>query len=302
MIGRRLLPQLLAAGHHVTALVRSPSKVAELRLAGAEALLADALDVGAVHGAVAQAAPDAVIHQLTSLPRRINPRTIQRDFVMNDRLRTEGTRILVAAALAAGASRILAQSIAFSYAPGPPGTLHSEDDPLLDPAHAARAYARSAGAVIALERSVLDAGGTVLRYGYFYGPGSAISSAGSIGEDVARRRLPILGDGGGVWSFVHVDDAASATVAALDRDGPTVYNVVDDDPAPVAEWLPTLALALGAPPPRRVPAWLALPLAGRYGVHQMTRAQGASGARITRELGWTPSHASWRRGFHAGLG
>ncbi len=151
--------------------------------------------------------------------------------------------------------------------------------------------------MIALERAVLGAGGTVLRYGYFYGPGSAIAAGGSTGEAVRRGRLPIVGDGAGVWSFVHVDDAAAATVAALERGATGAFNVVDDDPAPVRDWIPTLAQALGGPSPRRVPAWLARPFAGAYGVQIMTRAQGAANAKAKRELAWTPAHPSWREGF-----
>lgn len=302
VIGRRLVPQLLAAGHQVTGMTRAPAKADALRAAGVEPVVADAFDAQALRAAVGDARPDAVIHQLTSIPQRIDPRRLVRDFAENDRLRGEGTRNLVDAARAAGVTRILAQSIAFSYAPGPPGALHSEGDPLIRGADASKAYSRSADAVRELERAVLDAGGTVLRYGYFYGPGSAISREGSTGREVARRRLPIVGGGRGVWSFVHVDDAARATVAALAHDGPAVYNVVDDEPATVAEWLPALAEAIGAPRPRRVPAAIARLLAGSYGVALMTKAQGTSNALAKRELGWTPEHASWREGFRTALG
>ena len=224
---------------------------------------------------------------------------MKRDFLLNDRLRGEGTRHLVEAASAAGVERIVAQSIAFAYAPGPPGTVHTEQDPLfLD---APQPFARSVKAVDELERAVLGAGGLVLRYGYFYGPGSSISPTGSIGEDVARRRMPIVGGGRGVWSFIHVDDAAAAAVAALTAGDPGAYNVVDDEPAPVGEWIPALARALGAPRPLRVPALLARPIAGSYGVITMTRAQGASNALAGRALGWTPAHPSWRQGFSNGL-
>lgn len=299
-IGTPLLAQLIAEGHQVSAMTRSPAKAERLRAAGAEPALADALDAEAVASAVAEARPDAVIHQLTAIPPRLDPRKIVRDFAMTDRLRTEGTRHLVAAAQAVGASRILAQSIAFDYAPGPPGTLHLEGDPLISDPPAQ--FKRSAAAIAELERTVLGAGGLVLRYGYFYGPGTSISSRGSIGEEVAKRRLPIVGGGGGVWSFAHVEDAASATVAALTRGAPGAYNVVDDEPAPVREWVPALAAALGAKPPHRVPAWLARPLAGEYGVMTMTRAQGAANAHAKAELGWTPRYASWREGFSTALG
>ncbi len=301
VIGSRLLPALLAAGHEVTAATRSRERLAALESAGASATLADALDAEGLSASVARARPQAVIHELTSIPARINPRTLERDFALNDRLRVDGTANLVAAARAAGCERILAQSIAFSYAPGAPGAVHDEQDALLSGEQAPRAYRRSARAVQELERSVLGAAGVVLRYGYFYGPGSAISREGSMGVDVLHRRLPLVGGGAGVWSFIHVDDAARATVAALRADGPAVYNIVDDEPAAVAHWLPALARALGARPPRRVPAALARLLAGEYGVAIMTRAQGASNERARRELDWRPRFASWREGFRSAL-
>ncbi|MCW3024868.1 MAG: NAD(P)-dependent oxidoreductase [Solirubrobacterales bacterium] len=306
VIGQRLLPLLISEGHHVTGMTRSARRGEALRAQGAEPVVADALDQPAVTEAVLHARPDAVIHQLTSLPRRIDPRKIERDFQTNDQLRSEGTRILVEAARRAGAGRIVAQSIAFMYEPGPPGTIHDEQDPLVREPPAA--FARTAGAVKTLERTVLQAGGMVLRYGYFYGPGSAISHEGSFAEDLRRRRMPVVGRGGGVWSFVHVDDAAAATVATLSakpglasRSG-GVYNIVDDDPAPVAEWLPALAKAVGAPKPMRVPAFVARLAAGEYGASTMTRSQGASNAQARDELGWAPAHPSWREGFRTALG
>ncbi len=300
VIGRRLIPMLLAESHQVTGMTRSADKLDALARMGAEPVLADALDPDAVHRAVGEARPDAVIHQLTSIPARIEPRKIGRDFAMNDRLRSEGTRNLVDAARAAGAVRIVAQSIAFAYAPGPAGTLHHEADPLfLD---SPEPFRRSVRALQVLERTVLEAGGVVLRYGYFYGPGSAISRNGSVCEDVSRRRLPLVGRAEGVWSFIHVDDAARATVVALSRGGPGAYNVVDDDPAPVSQWLPALAESLGAPHPRRVPAIIARLVGGSYGVATMTRAQGALNGLAKRELGWAPRHASWREGFAGALG
>ena len=298
-IGAPLLRLLVSEGHEVTGMTRSPDKAATLRAGGAEAVVADALDAGAVTSAVVAARPEAIVHQLTAIPPRLDPRKIVRDFALTDRLRTEGTRNLVAAAQQAGASRIVAQSIAFAYAPGPPGAVHVEDDPLI--ADPPAQFKRSAAAIAELERTVLGAGGLVLRYGYFYGPGTSISAAGSLGEEVARRRLPVVGGGNGVWSFIHVQDAARATAAALTNGSSGVYNIVDDEPAPVREWVPALAAALGARPPRRVPAWLARPLAGEYGVMTMTRAQGASNARAKRGLGWSPRHASWREGFQNAL-
>jgi nucleoside-diphosphate-sugar epimerase len=300
VIGRRLVPMLLAGGHEVTGMTRSPEKVEALRAAGAEPVVADALDAAAMRAAVTDARPDAVIHQLTSLPPRIDPRKIERDFVLNDRLRSEGTHNLVAAARDAGAGRIVAQSIAFSYAAGPPGRVHEEQDPML--MDAPGPYARSASAIVELERTVMGAGGVVLRYGYFYGPGSSISKRGSTGQDVARRRLPIVGAGTGVWSFVHVDDAARATVLALTHGASGAYNIVDDEPAAVSEWVPALAETLGAPRPWRVPTFIARVLAGSYGVGIMTAAQGASNELAKRELAWTPAYPSWREGFRSALG
>jgi nucleoside-diphosphate-sugar epimerase len=303
VIGKQLLPMMLAAGHEVTGMTRSSSRAEGLRAAGADAVVCDAMDPEGVRAALRAAAPEAVIDQLTSLPAAIDPRTIERDFELNDRLRTEGTRILVDAARAAGAKRILAQSIAFSYRPGPPGTLHDEADPLVTVDEADKSYRRSAGAVCSLEETILAAGGIVLRYGYFYGPGSAVAADGSMGEALRARKLPVVGGGGGVWSFVQVADAAEATLAALEKGtAGRPYNIVDDDPAPVRDWMPALAQAVDAKPPRRVPAWLARPLAGSYGVAIMTCSQGASNVRAKRELGWQPAHASWREGFRTALG
>jgi nucleoside-diphosphate-sugar epimerase len=299
VIGRRLVPLLRGQGHEVTCMIRAPAREPAVRELGAEPAVADALDAAAVRRAIEDARPEAVIHQLTSLPRRIDPRKLERDFALNDRLRTEGTRNLIAGAQAVGASRIIAQSIAFAYAPGPPGTIHSEDDPLY--LEAPKQIARTMHAVADLERAVLGADGVVLRYGYFYGPGSSVSRDGSVAEDLARRRLPIVGGGGGVWSFIHVDDAAAATVQALTHGVSGAYNVVDDDPARVAEWVPALAQALGAPRPMRVPALIAYPLAGRYGVMMMTRSQGASNALAKRAFDWQPRYASWREGFSDAL-
>jgi nucleoside-diphosphate-sugar epimerase len=300
VIGRRLVGLLIADGHQVTGMIRSPQRIDALRAIGAEPAIADALDAEAVRSAMSDARPDAVVHELTSIPRRIDPRKLERDFALNDRLRSEGTRHLVAAAQAAGAGRIVAQSIAFAYAPGPPGTLHGEQDPLF--LQAPKPFRRSVEALRDLDDAVLGAGGVVLRYGYFYGPGSAISPDGSIVGDLARRRLPIVGGGGGVWSFIHVDDAARATVAALTRGASGAYNVVDDDPGAVSEWVPALAAAVGAPRPFRVPALIARLAAGSFGVSTMTQAQGASNKLAKRELGWSPVHPSWREGFREALG
>ncbi len=298
-VGAPLLRALLAGGHQVTGMTRSRERAQTIRDAGAEPAVADALDADAVRDAVVAARPDAVVHELTAIPPRLDPRRIVRDFELTDRLRTEGTRHLLAAAQAAGSARIVAQSIAFAYEPGPPGAVHDEADPLI--ADPPKQFRRSAAAIAELERTTLGAGGLVLRYGYFYGPGTSISREGSLAGEAARRRLPIVGGGHGVWSFIHVEDAARATLAALTSGAPGVYNVVDDEPAPVREWIPALAEALGAKPPRHVPAWIARPLAGEYGLMTMMRAQGASNARAKAELGWTPRHASWREGFRTAL-
>jgi nucleoside-diphosphate-sugar epimerase len=300
VIGAQLLPLLLADGHQVSGMTRSPHKADALRAAGAEPVVVDGLDAQAVRDAVVKAHPDAVIHELTAIPQRLDPRKIIRDFELTDRLRTEGTRNLLAGASEAGASRFIAQSVAFAYAPGPPGTAHSEQDPLI--ADPPAQFERSAKSIAALERMTLAADGLVLRYGYFYGPGSSISAGGSLVQEVAKRRLPIVGGGAGVWSFIHIRDAAEATVAALTRGQVGTYNVVDDEPAPVREWIPALAQVLGAKRPRSVPAWLARPLAGEYGVYTMTRAQGASNALAKAELGFSPRFASWREGFRTALG
>jgi nucleoside-diphosphate-sugar epimerase len=297
-IGRQLVGLLVAAGHDVTGMTRSPQKIGWLREAGAQAVVCDALDGQALADAVSQAQPDAVVHELTAIPPRLNPRKIERDFALTNRLRSEGTRNLVAAAQAAKAGRIVAQSVAFVYAPTGDGRLHEEGDPLMDPP---RSFERTLHALEALEKGVGDAGGTVLRYGYFYGPGTAVAREGSLAGQARRRQLPVVGAGTGVWSFIHVRDAARATVAALEA--PTgVYNVVDDDPAPVREWVPAFCEAVGAPRPLRVPTWLARIAAGGYGVSTMTAVEGASNARARRELGWSPAYASWREGFRTGLG
>ena len=301
VIGRRLVPQLVAAGHSVTGMTRSEEKAAALRELGAEPAVCDAFDAEGLERAVSSAEPEVVIHQLTDLPSAINPRKMDEQLAVNDRLRIEGTANLARAARAAGARRLITQSIAFAYAPG--DGLRTEDDPLfLD---APRPFTRSVEAVAALERQTLDAGGVegvVLRYGYFYGPGSSYAGGGSTAAAVRRRAFPVVGSGAAVYSFIHVDDAASATVAALDRGDTAIYNVVDDDPAPVREWLPEYAAALGAPAPRRVPKLVARIAAGRLAVYMMTGLQGASNEKAKRALDWQPHYASWRQGFEEALG
>jgi nucleoside-diphosphate-sugar epimerase len=301
-LGRRLLPLLLAGGHQVTAMTRRPAKAAGLRAAGADPVVADALDREAVLAAVAAARPEVVVHELTDLAGMRDFRKVDQGFAVTNRLRTEGTDHLLAAARAAGARRFVAQSFAgwpFARTGGP---VKTEDDPLdPDPPAALRP---TLDAIRYLEEAVLgapDLEGLVLRYGGFYGPGTSVGEGGYMLDDLRRRRLPLVGGGTGVWSFVHIDDAAAATAAAVERGAPGIYQIVDDDPAPVSEWLPALAEAAGARPPRRVPAWAARLLAGEHSVVLMTEIRGASNAKARRELGWRPAHRSWRGGFRTAL-
>jgi 2-alkyl-3-oxoalkanoate reductase len=302
-LGRRLVPLLVANGHQVTAMTRSVGKTMDLYAAGAEPVVADALDRDAVLAAVTAARPDAVVHQLTDLAGVTDLRKFDQGFAATNRLRTEGTDHLLEAARAAGAGRFVAQSFAgwpFARVGGP---VKTEDDPL-DPDPPAE-LRRTLDAIRYLESAVLgaeDLEGVVLRYGGFYGPGTSAGEGGYMLDDLRRRRFPVIGAGTGVYSFVHIDDAATATLAALERAAPGIYQIVDDDPAPVSAWLPALAAAAGARPPRRVPAWLARLLAGEHAVVLMTEVRGASNAKAKRELGWRPAHPSWRQGFRTSLG
>lgn len=297
-LGRRLVPQLLAAGHDVTAATRSPGKADGLRALGATPVVVDGLDAAAVGEAVARAEPDAIIHQMTALAGTADLRHFDRWFARTNRLRTEGTDHLLAAADAAGVRRFVAQSYTGWTNPRTGGPVKDEDDPL-DP-HPVAAQRETLAAIRHLEAAVTGAPleGVVLRYGNFYGPGATDDMV----ELLRKRRLPIIGDGGGVWSWIHLDDAAAATVAALERGAPGIYAVADDEPAPVREWLPALADAVGAPPPRRVPRWVGRVAAGEVATTWMTEGRGVSNARAKRELGWRPGYASWRTGFREGLG
>src|SRR5579872_1443247 len=297
-IGRQLLPQLRAQGHSVTAATRTPDKLSLLRELGAEPVVMDGLDAMAVGEAVARAEPDAVIHQMTALAGGTDLRHFDRTFAVTNRLRTTGTDHLLAAAAAAGVRRFIAQSYTgwSNIRTGTP--VKTEEDPL-DPRPPAAQRETLAG-IRYVEATVLGAPALhpiVLRYGSLYGPGAS----DEIVAMVRKRRLPIIGDGAGIWSFLHVYDAASATVAALDRGEPGVYNVADDEPASVAEWLPFLAEAVGAKPPRRVPVWLGRLAAGEVGVSMMTQVRGSSNAMAKRSLGWRPAWPSWRQGFADGL-
>ncbi len=297
-IGIRLLPVLAARGHQVTATTRSPAKTGLLRELGAEPVVLDGLDAMAVGEAVARAEPDAIIHQMTALAGTASLRRFDREFAATNRLRTEGTDHLLAAASAVGTvRRFVAQSFTGWTNTRTGGPVKTEDDPLdPDPPTAQR---QTLAAIRYLERAILDTApieGIALRYGGFYGPGAS----SELIELVRKRRLPVVGGGGGVWSFIHIDDAATATAAALENGGTGVYNIVDDEPATVAQWLPYLASVVGAPKPLRLPAWVGRLAAGEVGVSMMTRIRGASNAKAKRELGWTPHWASWRDGFRYG--
>lgn len=296
VIGRRLLPALRTAGHQPIAMTRSPEKAAALSAQGIEAVVCDAYDADGLTRAVADARPDQIVHALTDLPEDINMRRFERDVQSTGRLRREGTRNLIAAARAAGVRRVVAESIAFIYAPEG-DWVKDEDAPL-----AISTLPSAAEPIADLERQVLEAGGIVLRYGQLYGPGTGFAKNGAWAANLRRRRQPIVGAGSGMFSFLHVGDAAGATVAALGHDGPAIYNVVDDDPAPVREWVPVYARAVGAPAPWRAPAWVGRLAAGRIAVEMMNELRGASNARIKRELGWEPKYASWREGFRTDLG
>jgi nucleoside-diphosphate-sugar epimerase len=295
-IGRALLPQLTAAGHDPIAMTRSAEKAQALQAGGIEACVCDAYDAEGLARAVAAARPEQIVHLLTDLPEDINMRRFEQETASTGRLRREGTRNLIAAAHAAGVQRVMAESIAFIYASAG-DRVKDEDAPL-----ATATLPFAAEPVADLERQVLTAGGIVLRYGWLYGPGTGFRHDGSWAANLRRRRLPIVGEGSGVFSFVHVEDAASATVAALGRDGPATYNVVDDDPAPLRDWVPTYARALGAPRPWHAPTWVGRLAAGRLAVETLSELRGASNARIKRELGWQPRYASWREGFQTALG
>ena len=299
-IGGRLVPLLLEAGHEVTGTTRSPAKADMLRAAGAEPVIADGLDRDAIVAAIAAARPDAIVHQLTALGDLTSLRNLDGAFALTNRLRTEGTDNLLAGAREAGTRRFVAQSFTgWPYA-RTGGPVKTEDDPL-DP-DPVPSMSKTLAAIRRLEQTVTQAGGIALRYGGFYGPGTGLTPGGDQVELIRKRRFPIVGDGGGVWSFIHIDDAAAATLAALERGTPgAIYNVVDDDPAPVREWLPALAAAAGAKPPRRLPRWLARVVAGESVATMMTEIRGASNAKAKRELGWEPAHPSWREGFRAAL-
>jgi nucleoside-diphosphate-sugar epimerase len=302
VIGSRMVPDLVRRGHEVVGTTRTPWKTQRLAQLGATPVVLDALDDIAVKNAVAEAAPDVVVHQLTSIPESVDPRKLDQQFAETNRLRTEGMDHLLAAARAAGARRFVAQSFAACVYARTGCSVKTEMDPVeTDPPASVR---ETLAAILHVERSLEDAtdlDGIALRYGGFYGPGTSLGECGSVVELVRRRRFPLVGSSSAVWSFIHIDDAAAATVAAVEHGGSGVYNITDDDPAPMSVWLPDLAEALGAPPPRHVPLWVARVLTGPTGVAMMTELRGASNAKAKRDVGWQPRYASWREGFRSGL-
>ncbi len=301
-LGKQLVPRLLAAGHEVVGMTRSESKRDALRAMGATPVVADALDPDQVARAVAVASPEAIIHELTALSGRLDMRRFDRAFAETNRLRTEGTDHLLSAGRAVGVRRFLAQSFAgWPYARE--GAAVKDEQEPFDP-NPPEAVREGLAAIRHLEEAVIGAEwteGIVLRYGGFYGPGTSLDGPGSEHVEAIRKRLfPLIGDGAGVWSFIHIEDAAEATVAALERGRRGIYNVVDDEPARASDWLPALAHSLGAKPPRRVPRWLGRLLGGEAVAIMMTELRGASNAKAKRELGWQPRHPSMARAFAEG--
>ena len=293
-LGRHLVPGLVAAGHEVTATTRTPGKAGQLREAGAESLVLDGLDREAVISAVRTAAPEVIVHEMTALASMRSLRNPDKLFAVTNELRTRGTDNLLTAAAQAGTRRVIAQSyVSANERSG--GPVKTEEDPL--DSQPIPTASRALAAIKYVEKTVpLEAPeGIVLRYGNFYGPGASEILL----EAVRKRQMPVIGGGTGIWSFIEITDAAAATLAAVERGAPGVYNVADSDPAPVAEWLPYLAEVLGAKPPLRVPAWLGRMLAGEFVVAQMTSARGSSNEKARKELGWEPRYASWREGFRA---
>jgi 2-alkyl-3-oxoalkanoate reductase len=293
-IGKSLVPMLIANGHQVTGTTTTEAKLSQLRDASAEGVVLDALDRQAVLEAVRSVRPEVVVHQATGLAGIGNPRKMAEEFGPTNRLRTEGTDNLLEAAGEVGA-RVVAQSFAGWPFKREGGPVKDEDAPLDDdPPPAMRDIL---GAIKHLEGAVTAANGIVLRYGGFYGPGTGFDADGPQTEAVLKRQFPIVGDGGGVWSLIHIDDAASATMAAIERGEPGLYNIVDDEPARVRELVPALAESLGAKPPRKLPKWLARLFAGEHMVVMLTDIRGATNDKAKRELGWTPAHPTWREGF-----
>jgi nucleoside-diphosphate-sugar epimerase len=291
-IGTALVPQLVEAGHEVVGTHTSPQKAERVRSLGAQPVILDLLAAGAVRDAVLESQPDAIVHQATAIANAKWGRSLDKTFAATNELRTKGTDALLAAAREAGVRRFVAQSFAPYRYEREGGPVKTEEEPLDE--NPPRNGIQTHRAMTYLDNAVADFGGIALRYGGFYGgPNDGLV------EPIRKRQLPIVGDGGGIFPFIHLEDAAAATVLALEHDAPAIYNIVDDEPAPVREWLPVYAQALGAKPPRRFPKWLARLFAGEYNVVMATEARGASNAKAKRELGWTPRYPSWREGFVA---
>lgn len=301
-IGRRLVPLLVDAGHEVVGTTRTPAKVDGLRLAGATPVVLDGRDRDAVRKAVLEAEPEVVIHQMTALSGDLDFRRFAETFAETNRLRVDATDWLIAAAVEAGAGRFVAQS--FTGWPNEQGgsPVKTEEDPLLaNPTGPAKETVEAIVHLESVTTGTPGIDGLALRYGGFYGPGQAFGKGGTMLEAVAKGQMPIVGGGAGIWSFIHIEDAASATALAVDRGDPGLYNIVDDEPAPVSVWLPYVAEVLGARPPRRFPVWLARFFVGEPAVTMMTRIRGSSNAKAKRELGWKLRYPSWREGFREGL-
>lgn len=296
-IGTRLVPRLIERGHEVVGAFKSPSNFERVRAMGAEPVVLDLLDAQAVREAVSKAKPEAIIHQATSLNGKLDFKHPDRAFAQTNRLRTQGTESLLAAAREVGVRRFIAQSYASYRYERAGGPVKAEDDPL-DP-HPPAAMRETYAAMTFLDKAVTDAGGVALRYGGFYGNPNNGSERANLLEPVLKRKFPIVGNGGGYASFIHLEDAAAATALALEKDATGIYNIVDDEPAPVREWLPYLASVLGAKPPRHFPAWVARLVAGELAVMMGTELRGASNTKAKRDLGLTLRYPTWRRGFVA---
>jgi len=298
-VGRALVPVLRRRGHEVFGTTRSPSSAHVVQANGAVPVIMDGLNRAQVLDAVRHVQPDAIVHQMTSLTHATDLKHFDRQFALTNRLRTEGTDHLIAAAREVGTARLVAQGFTGWPNAREGGPVKSETDPL--DATPPRQMRRSLDAIRELESKVLAAGGIVLRYGAFYGPGAPIAADGDAVTMVRRRKLPIVGKGGGVWSFIHIDDVATATALAVEGGPSGVYNIVDDEPTPVCVWLPELARILRARPPLHVPAWIARFLIGESGVSMMTQIRGSSNEKAKRVLAWAPAYASWREGFRREL-
>ncbi|HEY3454309.1 MAG TPA: NAD(P)-dependent oxidoreductase [Bryobacteraceae bacterium] len=297
-VGKQLVPLLISKGHHVVATTRTAGKTEALRALGAEAIELDGLNRNAVIDAVVASRPEAIVHQMTALASMRSLKNFDEEFAVTNRLRTEGTEHLIAAAQAAGTRKLVVQSYTGWPNARTGGPVKTEDDPL--DTTPPKKMSRSLVAMRELERLVASANGvqgTVLRYGNFYGPGTSFSPDGEITRMVRRRQFPIIGSGAGIWSFIHMADTASAALAAIESNASGVFNIVDDEPAAVSVWLPELAKTIGAKPPRRIPAWLGRLVMGESGVSMMTQVRGSSNAKAKRVLGWQPIYRSWRQGF-----